>query len=112
MADALSGAGEEMQRKLTTIVAMDVVGYSTLMERDDVATLDLLRAARADVIDPAVARHGGRTVKLIGDGTLADFPSVVAPFIVHWIFRVSLPPPARGQAAKASNSVSAFTWAM
>lgn len=66
-----------MQRKLTTIVAMDVVGYSALMERDDVATLDLLKAMRADIIDPAIARHGGRTVKLIGDGTLADFPSVV-----------------------------------
>ncbi len=69
-----------MHRKLTTIVAMDVVGYSTLMERDDVATLDLLRATRVEVIEPAIARHGGRTVKLIGDGTLADFPSVVEAF--------------------------------
>jgi len=66
-----------MERKLTTILAMDVVGYSRLMEDDEEATLARLKDVRASVVDPAIARHGGRTVKLMGDGTLADFSSVV-----------------------------------
>lgn len=66
-----------MKRKLTTIVMMDVVGYSRLMERDETGTLDRLKSVRAGIIVPAIARHNGRTVKLMGDGTLADFSSVV-----------------------------------
>lgn len=67
-----------MERKLTTIVGMDVVGYSRLMERDEEGTLERLKNVRATVIDPAVTRHAGRTVKLIGDGALVEFSSVVA----------------------------------
>lgn len=66
-----------MERKLTAIVAMDVVGYSRLMEHDEVGTLDRLRDIRAGIIDPAIGRHSGRTVKLMGDGTLVEFSSVV-----------------------------------
>ncbi len=66
-----------MDRKLTTIVAMDVVGYSHLMEIDETGTLDRLKALRSQIIDPAIARHSGRTVKLIGDGALIEFSSVV-----------------------------------
>jgi len=66
-----------MERKLTTIIAMDVVGYSRLMEIDEQGTLDRLKDARASVIDPSIGRHSGRTVKLMGDGALAEFPSVV-----------------------------------
>jgi len=66
-----------MGRKLTTILAMDVVAYSSLMEIDEVGTLDVLRATRSSIADPAIARHSGRTVKLMGDGTLVEFPSVV-----------------------------------
>jgi len=66
-----------MERKLTAIVAMDVVGYSRLMERDEEGTLDRLRDIRAAIVDPAIARYAGRTVKLMGDGTLVDFSSVV-----------------------------------
>lgn len=66
-----------MERKLTTIVAMDVVGYSRLMEHDEAGTLDRLKSVRAGILDPAIARHNGRLVKLMGDGTLADFASVV-----------------------------------
>jgi TolB-like protein/class 3 adenylate cyclase/Tfp pilus assembly protein PilF len=66
-----------MDRKLTTIVAMDVVGYSRLMERDERGTLERLKAMRSTIVDPAVARHGGRTVKLLGDGALIEFSSVV-----------------------------------
>lgn len=66
-----------MDRKLTTIVAMDVVGYSRLMELDEKGTLARLKDARSSVIDPAISRHSGRTVKLMGDGQLAEFASVV-----------------------------------
>ncbi|WP_162915066.1 winged helix-turn-helix domain-containing protein [Desertibaculum subflavum] len=66
-----------MDRKLTTILAMDVVGYSRLMERDETGTLDRLKEIRARHIDPAIARHAGRIIKLMGDGTLATFASVV-----------------------------------
>lgn len=66
-----------MERKLTTIVAMDVVGFSALMERDEEGTLDRLKSIRSTIINPAISRHAGRTVKLMGDGTLAEFASVV-----------------------------------
>ncbi|MBX3498066.1 MAG: winged helix-turn-helix domain-containing protein [Alphaproteobacteria bacterium] len=66
-----------MERKLTTILAMDVVGYSRLMERDETGTLERLKDIRARHVDPAVARHSGRIIKLMGDGTLAAFASVV-----------------------------------
>ena len=66
-----------MERKLTTIVAMDVVGYSQLMEIDEKGTLQQLKAVRAQIVDPAVARYAGRLVKLIGDGALLEFSSVV-----------------------------------
>ena len=66
-----------MKRKLTTIAAMDVVGYSRLMERDETGTLARLKDIRASIIDPAVKRHSGRTVKLMGDGTLLEFNTVV-----------------------------------
>ena len=66
-----------MDRKLTTIVAMDVVGYSRLMELDEKGTLDRLKDIRAKIVDPAIARHAGRTVKLMGDGALVEFGSVV-----------------------------------
>jgi TolB-like protein/class 3 adenylate cyclase/Tfp pilus assembly protein PilF len=66
-----------MDRKLTTIMAMDVVGYSRLMELDEAGTLERLKDIRATIVDLAVARHGGRTVKLMGDGALLEFGSVV-----------------------------------
>jgi len=66
-----------MDRHLAAILAADVVGYSRLMERDEAATLSALRAHRKDLIDPTIASHNGRIVKLIGDGTLVEFASVV-----------------------------------
>ena len=67
-----------MERKLTTILAMDVVGYSRLMERDEAGTLERLKEIRARNIDPAIGRHAGRTIKLMGDGALVEFSSVVS----------------------------------
>ena len=67
-----------MQRKLTAILAADVVGYSGLMETDETGTLERLRVNRARIFDPHVTIHGGRVFKLIGDGALVEFPSVIA----------------------------------
>src|SRR5205823_2304635 len=66
-----------MERRLTAILAADVVGYSRLMGADEAATLRALKRIRADVIDGKIAEHQGRIVKLTGDGILAEFPSVV-----------------------------------
>lgn len=66
-----------MERKLATIVAMDVVGYSRLMELDEAGTLQRLKDIHAGLLAPTISRHGGRIVKLIGDGILAEFTSVV-----------------------------------
>jgi adenylate cyclase len=65
------------QRRLAAILAADVVGYSRLMGRDESGTLARLRAHRGTVLEPAVRRHGGRLVKLTGDGALIEFGSAV-----------------------------------
>ena len=66
-----------MQRRLSAILAADVVGYSRLMGANEVGTLEALNGRRRDVIEPRVAEHRGRIVKLTGDGVLAEFPSIV-----------------------------------
>ena len=68
---------ERAQRRLTTILAADVVGYSRLMEQDEAGTLAELRARRHDVLMPSVGHHGGRVFKLMGDGVFIEFSSVV-----------------------------------
>ncbi|QQS11526.1 MAG: tetratricopeptide repeat protein [Rhodospirillales bacterium] len=65
------------RRRLAAIVAADVVGYSRLMGRDESGTLARLRAHRTERLEPVVARHGGRIVKLTGDGALVEFGSAV-----------------------------------
>ena len=66
-----------MERRLTTILSIDVVGYSRLMERDEAATLAALKSHRSELIDPFAASYGGKTIKLIGDGALLEFESTV-----------------------------------
>jgi class 3 adenylate cyclase len=56
-------------RKLATILAADVVGYSRLGGTNEDRTLARLRALRSDLIDPTVAAHNGRVVKRTGDGS-------------------------------------------
>ena len=68
---------ERVTRRLAAILAADVVGYSRLVRADEEATLGRLAALRAAVIEPLIARHDGRVFKLMGDGLLADFASVV-----------------------------------
>jgi adenylate cyclase len=65
------------QRRLAAIVVADVAGYSRLMGRDESGTLAALRSVRQEVVDPAIATHGGRIVKTTGDGLLLEFLSVV-----------------------------------
>ena len=67
-----------MERRLSAIMAADVVGYSRLMGTNEVGTLTALKGHRSELIDPAIARHQGRIVKLTGDGMLVEFPSVVS----------------------------------
>jgi len=54
-----------------------VVGYSRLIRADEEGTIAALKTLRSDLIDPKIAEHHGRIVKLMGDGMLAEFPSVV-----------------------------------
>lgn len=67
-----------MERRLTAILSADVVGYSRLMGSNEVATLEALKALRAELFDPCIADHHGRTFKLNGDGTMVEFASVVS----------------------------------
>ena len=70
-------AEERINRKLAAILAADVVSYSRLMASDEAGTLAALKRHRQMVFEPAVAAHQGRIVKLIGDGTIVEFASVV-----------------------------------
>src|ERR1700687_1403322 len=70
-------AEERAQRRLAAILAADVVGYSRLMERDEAGTLAALKSRRAEILRPAVSKHHGRIVKLMGDGVLVEFSSAV-----------------------------------
>jgi adenylate cyclase len=65
------------QRKLATIVFIDVVGYARLMGQNESATHALLKTHLAERVEPAITRQGGRVVKLTGDGVLAEFGSAV-----------------------------------
>ncbi len=66
-----------MERRLAAILAADVAGYSRLMGKDEAKTLTSLKAHQKEAIDPRIAKHHGRIVKLMGDGFLAEFSSVV-----------------------------------
>jgi len=70
-------AEERLQRRLAAIVAADVVGYSRLMQLDEAGTLAALKARRKNILQPIVAKHNGRIVKLMGDGVLIEFASAV-----------------------------------
>ena len=70
-------ANKRAQRRLAAILAADVVGYSRLMAADETGTLAALKAQREALVDPKIAEYGGRMVKLMGDGALVEFASVV-----------------------------------
>jgi class 3 adenylate cyclase/TolB-like protein/Tfp pilus assembly protein PilF len=66
-----------MARRLAAILAADVVGYSRLMAADEKGTHARLKGLRQDFIEPTIAEHHGRVARLMGDGALVEFPSVV-----------------------------------
>jgi adenylate cyclase len=70
-------ASERVERKLAAILAADVVGYSRLTGAHEEGTIGRIQALRREIIDPAIAAHGGRIIKTTGDGILIEFASVV-----------------------------------
>src|SRR3979490_2867387 len=68
---------EPVERRLATILAADVAGYSRLMGADEEGTLERLKSLRRELVDPKIAEHHGRIVKTTGDGMLVEFASVV-----------------------------------
>ena len=70
-------AREHIERRLAAVLCADVAGYSWMMGKDETGTLSALKAHRDELIGPTIAEHRGRIVKLMGDGVLAEFPSVV-----------------------------------
>jgi len=66
-----------MERKLAAILAADVVGYSRLMEQDEARTFERLKDHRIELVGPEISAHHGCVFKLMGDGLLAEFGSVV-----------------------------------
>lgn len=66
-----------VERRLAAVLAADVAGYARLMGADEVGTLEVLKAIRREIVDPAIAEHKGRIVKTTGDGLLVEFASAV-----------------------------------
>jgi len=79
-------ANPHVERRLAAILAADVAGYSRLMGADEEGTLAALKAYRREVIDLKLTEHRGRIVRIIGDGLLVEFTSVVAA--VRWAVEV------------------------
>jgi TolB-like protein len=79
-------AKPHVERRLAAILAADVAGYSRLMGADEEGTLAALKAYRREVIDLKLTEHRGRVVRIIGDGLLVEFASVVAA--VRWAVEV------------------------
>ncbi len=70
-------AEERVQRRLAAILAADMVGYSRLIGADEEGTIERQKAHWTELIDPTIAEYRGRVVKLMGDGALVEFASVV-----------------------------------
>ncbi|MCV9960983.1 rhodanese-like domain-containing protein [Pararhizobium sp. BT-229] len=68
---------DHAERRLVAILAADIVGYSRLIEADEAGTLAAMKALRSEVFDPLVGEYHGRIVKLMGDGLIVEFGSVV-----------------------------------
>jgi adenylate cyclase len=66
-----------LERRLTTILSADIAGYSRLMEQDEAGTLAEFMERQVNLVEPLLAKGSGRLIKMLGDGFLAEFPSVV-----------------------------------
>jgi adenylate cyclase len=80
-----------LERRLAAVLAADVVGYTRLMGDDEAGTLQRLTALREEILEPLISQHRGRMVKLMGDGLLIEFASVVDALAcaVAWQKRVA-----------------------
>jgi len=100
--------GAALGRRIAAILAADVAGYSRLVGDDEEGTLTRLRVLRRELIDPAIAAHRGRVVKVMGDGILIEFASAVDA--VRSAVRCSAawprPPTSRPSSGSASGSAS------
>ena len=81
-----------MERRLSAIMAADVVGYSRLMGANEVGTLQSLQKHQSELVGPVIADQGGRIVKLTGDGLLAEFTSVVSAVEAACAIQRGMPP--------------------
>ena len=79
-------AKPHVERRLAAILAADVAGYSRLMGADEEGTHASLKVYRHEIIDPKIAEHRGRIVRIIGDGLLVEFASVIAA--MRWAVEV------------------------
>ena len=98
-------AAPRIDRRLTAVLAADVAGYSRLVQRDEQGTLGRLKAHRGELVEPLVAEHGGRVVKLMGDGILCEFPSAVhavACAVANKLARIAWALLSRGEAYRAA----------
>lgn len=77
LCSALYTLEDLMKRRLAAILAADVVGYSRLVREDEEGTIRALRDLRRERIEPVIKSRDGRVVKLMGDGILAEFSSIV-----------------------------------
>ena len=69
---------KRVNRRLMAILAADVAGYSRLVGADEEGTLALWKAHLSELIEPKIAEHQGRIVRITGDGLLVEFVSVIA----------------------------------
>jgi len=68
---------DSVERRLSTILAADVVGYSRLVGRDEAGTVNAIKTHFTELVRPKAVQYRGRIVKLMGDGVLMEFVSVV-----------------------------------
>ena len=68
---------QPISRRLAAILAADIAGYAGLTQHDEVGTITQVRRIWTDIFNPAVSAHNGRVVKVMGDGALVEFASVV-----------------------------------
>jgi class 3 adenylate cyclase/pimeloyl-ACP methyl ester carboxylesterase len=94
----------KMERRLAAILAADVVGYSRLMGVDEAGTLNALKRHRVELVEPAIAEHRGRIVKLMGDGILVEFASAVEA--VDCAADIQLAMPARNDGLAADRQIA------